>query len=43
MNFIIEDLDENHLFVDSTQVEKLKQLVNENLSQNIFKSTLTHE
>ncbi|CAG8521235.1 4709_t:CDS:2 [Ambispora gerdemannii] len=35
--FIIEDLDETHLFVDTTHVERIKRRVEQLLEENTYK------
>jgi hypothetical protein len=36
MHFIIEDIDEKHLLIESTQVDQIKKLVDEVLAENTF-------
>ena len=37
MHFIIESLDAQHLFIDEGQFEKVQELLQEKLSENVFK------
>ncbi len=37
MNFIIEDLDSSHLFIDPSQVETIQRALQERLAQNVYK------
>jgi hypothetical protein len=37
MHFIIEDLDERHLFVETAQLDVVKTKVNAVLEENLFK------
>ena len=37
-HFIIEELDENHLFIDSNKFNQVKEHVERTLEQNIFRS-----
>lgn len=37
MHFIIEQLDSSHLFIEESQLEKVQQMLEEKLSENVFK------
>lgn len=36
MHFIIEDLDANHLFIDSSQLEKVRVELEKKLAENVY-------
>lgn len=36
MHFIIEDLDANHLFIESAQLEKVKSELAKRLAENVY-------
>ncbi len=40
MNFIIEDLDPNHLFIDPLQVERVQEALQARLAENVFKPNM---
>lgn len=40
MNFIIEDLDPNHLFIDHQQVDRVQEALQARLAENVFKPTM---
>jgi hypothetical protein len=40
MNFIIEDLDPSHLFIDPLQLDSVQAALQERLSQNVYKPSL---
>lgn len=37
MHFIIEVLDSNHLFIEESQYERVQEMLQEKLSENVFK------
>ena len=36
MHFIIEDLDTNHLFIDATQLDRVKAELERRLAENVY-------
>ena len=40
MNFIIEDLDATHLFIDPSQVEAVQRALQQRLAENVYKPPL---